>query len=152
MLCLPKSGNCFETTQSQIYPKPLLCFDSHLLVSTSRCSSQHPSVICSKHCLYLQSELTPTGTPVRLKTQTLPDHSLKNARWGVVRHSLLLCVHRNIYPTSIQHLINRSPAGWGTRLLPCRWLPYSLETKHLIWVWIMKVKSSWFYWSTICGS
>ncbi len=54
-------------------------------------SSQHLSVvISSKHCLCLQLELRPTGTPVRLKnpdyvglkTQTLPDHSLKNARWG----------------------------------------------------------------------
>ncbi len=79
-----------ETDQSQIYPKPLLCFDSHLLVNISRCSSQHLSVISSKHCLCLQLELRPTGTPVRpknldylgLKTQTLPDHSFKNARWG----------------------------------------------------------------------
>ncbi len=78
-----------ETDQLQIYPKPLLCFDSHLLVNISRCSSQHLSVI-SKHCLCLQLELRPTGTPVRLnnpdypglKTQTLPDHRLKNARWG----------------------------------------------------------------------
>ncbi len=52
-------------------------------------SSQHLSVISSKHSLCLQLELRPTGTPVRLKnldylglkTQTLPDHSLKNARW-----------------------------------------------------------------------
>ncbi len=77
-----------ETDQSQIYPKILLCFDSHLLVNVSRCSSQHLSVISSKHCLCLQLELRPTGTPVRLKnpaylglkTQTLLDHSLKNAR------------------------------------------------------------------------
>ena len=49
-------SNCFETNQSQIYPK-----------------------------------LRPTGTPVRLKkpdclglkTQTLPDLSLKNARWAL---------------------------------------------------------------------
>ncbi len=32
-----------ETDQSQIYPKILLCFDSHLLVNISRCSSQHLS-------------------------------------------------------------------------------------------------------------
>ncbi len=77
-----------ETDQSQIYPKLFLCFDSHLLVNISRCSSQHLSVISCKHCLCLQLELRPTGTPVRLKnpdylglkTQTLPDHSLKNAR------------------------------------------------------------------------
>ncbi len=69
-----------ETDQSQIYPKLLLCLDSHLLVNISRCSSQHLSVISSKHCLCLQLELRPTGTPVRLKnldylglkTQTLP--------------------------------------------------------------------------------
>ncbi len=83
-----------ETYQSQIYPKPLLCFDSHLLVNISKCSSQHLSVISSKHCLCLQLELRPTGTPVRLKnsdylglkTQTLPDHSLKNARWAARFH------------------------------------------------------------------
>ncbi len=34
-----------NTDQSQIYPKPLLCFDSHILVNISRCSSQHLSVI-----------------------------------------------------------------------------------------------------------
>ncbi len=80
-----------ETTQSQIYPKPFICFDSHLLVNISRCSSQHLSVISSKHCLCLLLELRPTGTAVRLKnpnylglkTQTLPDHSLKNVRWAV---------------------------------------------------------------------
>ncbi len=46
-------------------------------------------VISSKHCLCLQLELRPTGTPVRLKNldylglkpETLPDRSLKNARW-----------------------------------------------------------------------
>ncbi len=80
-------------------PKPLLCFDSHLLVNISRCSSQHLSVISSKHCLCLQLELRPTGTPVRLKnpdylglkTQTLPDvdHSLKNVRWGGIQDSNL---------------------------------------------------------------
>ncbi len=78
-----------ETDQSQIYPKLLLYFDSHLLVNISRCSSQHLSVISSKHCLCLQLELRPTGTAVRLKTpdylglktQTLPDLSLKNVRW-----------------------------------------------------------------------
>ncbi len=82
---------CFETDQSQIYPKLLLCFDSHLLVNTSRCSRKHLSVISNKQCLCLQIELRPTGTPARLenpdylglKTQTLPDHSLKNARWVV---------------------------------------------------------------------
>ena len=87
-----------ETDQSQIYPKPLLCFDSHLLVNISRCSSQHLSVISSKHCLCLQLELRPTGTPVRLKnpdylrlkTQTLPDRSLKNVRW--VRENCLINV------------------------------------------------------------
>ncbi len=50
---------------------------------------QTVSVISSKHCLCLQLELRPTGTAVRLKhpdylglkTLTLPDHSLKNARW-----------------------------------------------------------------------
>ncbi len=81
-----------ETDQSQIYPKCLLCFDSHLLVNISRCSSQHLSVISSKHCLCLQLELRQTRTAVRLKnpdylglkTQTLPDHSLKNARWVLV--------------------------------------------------------------------
>ncbi len=79
-----------ETCQSQIYTNLLLCFDSHLLVNTSRYSSQQLSVISSKHGLCLQLELRPTGTPVRLKnpdylglkTQTLPDHSLKNARWA----------------------------------------------------------------------
>ncbi len=78
-----------ETNQSQIYPKPLLCFDYHLLLNISRCSSQHLSVISSKHCLCLHLELRPTCTAVRLKnpdylglkTQTLPDHSLKNVRW-----------------------------------------------------------------------
>ncbi len=64
-------SNCFETDQSQIYPKLLLCFDSHLLVNTSRCSSQHLSVNSSKHCLCLQLELRPTGTPVRLNN---PDY------------------------------------------------------------------------------
>ncbi len=59
------------TETDQIYPKPLLCFDSHLLVNISRCSSQHLSVISSKHCLCLQFELRPTGTPVRLKN---PDY------------------------------------------------------------------------------
>ncbi len=81
-----------ETDQSQIYPKTLylLCFDSHVLVNISRCSSQHLSVISSKHCLCLHLEPRPTGTAVRLKnldylglkTQTLPDHSLKNVRWA----------------------------------------------------------------------
>ncbi len=47
-----------ETDQSQIYPKPLLCFDSHLLVNISRCSSQHLSLISSKHCLCLQFNRT----------------------------------------------------------------------------------------------
>ncbi len=69
-----------ETDQYQIYPKLLLCLDSHLLVNISRCSSQHLSVTSSKHCLCLQLELRPTGTAVRLKnpdylglkTQTLP--------------------------------------------------------------------------------
>ncbi len=90
-----------ETDQSQIYPKPSLCFDSHLLVNISRFSSQHLSVISSKHCLCLQLELRPTGTPVRLKnpdylglkTQTLPDHSLKYARWEANSH--LCCVFLN---------------------------------------------------------
>ncbi len=60
-----------ETDQSQIYPKLLLCFHSHLLVNISRCSSLHLSVISSKHCLCLQLELRPTGTAVRLKN---PDY------------------------------------------------------------------------------
>ncbi len=51
-----------ETDQSQISPKHLLCFDSHLLVNISRCSSQHLSVISSKHCLCLRLELRPTET------------------------------------------------------------------------------------------
>ncbi len=80
-----------ETNESQIYPKILLCFDSHLLVNISRCSSQHLSMISSKHCLCLQLKPRPTGTPARLKnpdylgmkTQTLPDHSLKNDSWAV---------------------------------------------------------------------
>ncbi len=37
-----------EIVQSQIYPKILLCFDSHLLANISRCSSQHLRVISSK--------------------------------------------------------------------------------------------------------
>ncbi len=87
-----------ETDQSQIYPKLLLCFDSHLQVNISRCSSQHLSVISSKHCLCLQLELIPTRTAVRLKnpdylglkTQTLPDHSLKNVRWERKSHDFTM--------------------------------------------------------------
>ncbi len=68
-----------------------LCFDSHFLVNTSRCSSQYLSVISSKHCLYLQWKLRPTGTLVRpknssflgLKILVLPHHSLKIARWDI---------------------------------------------------------------------
>ncbi len=100
-----------ETDQSQIYPKPLLCFDSLLLVNISRCSSQHLSVISSKHCLCLQLELRPTGTHVRLKnpdylglkTQTLPDHSLKNARWD----------SKNVQPLDVL-ACNRWFIGWIT--------------------------------------
>ncbi len=77
---------CFNKVTKRC--KLLLCFqnDSYLLVNTSRCSIQRLSVISSKHCLCLQLELRPTGTPVRLenpdylglKTQTSPDYSLKN--------------------------------------------------------------------------
>ncbi len=42
-----------------------LCFDSHFLVNTSRCSSQYLSVISSKHCLCLQLEPRHTGTLLR---------------------------------------------------------------------------------------
>ncbi len=106
-----------ETDQSQIYPRILLCFDCHLLVNISRCSSQHLSVISSKHCLCLQLELRPTGTLVRLKnpdylglkTQTLPDHSLKNVRWEgwqdlneEVHESMIMygvCMKYDVFPS-----------------------------------------------------
>ncbi len=48
-------------------PKLLLFFDSQFLVNTSRCSSQHLSVISSKHCLCLHIELRPTGTEKKLE-------------------------------------------------------------------------------------
>ncbi len=103
-----------ETDQSQIYPKILLCFGFHLLVNISRCSSQHLSVISSKHCLCLQLELRPTGTVVRpknpdylgLKTQTLPDHSLKNVRW--VEKGILKLIFLDFLGASPQ-MINGRP-------------------------------------------
>ncbi len=95
-----------ETDQSQIYPKPLLCFDSHLLVNISRCSSQYLSVISSKHCLCLQLELRPTGTPVRLKN---PDYlglktQTQKCQVGVEKRLCLKCNSNNIQDEE-HHLI-----------------------------------------------
>ncbi len=72
--------------------KPFFPFVGEKCCNTT-ISSQHLSVISSKHCLCLQLELRPTGTPVRLKnpdylglkTKTLPDHSLKNVRWAPLK-------------------------------------------------------------------
>ncbi len=79
----------------QDLPQILLGFDLHLLVNTSRCSSQQLSVISSKYCLCLPLELRPTGTPVRLKN---PDY---------------LGVKLRLYPTTV----SKMPGG----LKSCHW-------------------------------
>ncbi len=81
--------NVLRLMSLRFTPKRLLCFDSHFLVNTRRCSSQQLSVISSKYCLCFQLELRPSWTLVRpkkpsflgLKTRVLPHHSLKIARW-----------------------------------------------------------------------
>ena len=86
-----------------------------LAEGSANCSFQYLrqaiSVISSKHCLCLQLGLRPTS-PVRLKnpdylglkTQTLPDNSLKNVRWVAI-----MLIYVNIFSGASEVGVSNKP-------------------------------------------
>ncbi len=119
-------------------PQTLALFFSHLLVNISRCSSQHLSVISSKHCLCLQLELRPTGTPVQccengcqvpnLALGKLAWHLAKNV-WHLATFSLL---RKAVWHLANLYIVPKNFANFLVRQTLFNWHDYPKSSFHTV--------------------
>ncbi len=95
----------------------------------NRTESKHTTKHFHTGTFFLKLELRPTGTPVRpknpdylgLKTQTLPDHSLKNARWVLLSMGVPPSLDRNQIFTIDTSLFWLKWADWDSAGSPLQW-------------------------------